>query len=89
MDHKPNDQLRAEIKAAKQQIKLGSTYAHYKDDTKHYKVLNFVVLEEGDVVSVLYEQQYDDRLQFVRPVEVWLQVVEWDGKKLQRFKLVE
>ena len=84
-EHKNPQQILAEITAASQQITLGGTYVHYKGD-KHYKVLHFATLEATDELCVVYQPLYcETSLLFVRPVSVWLEMVEREGKTVQRF----
>lgn len=86
---KDEDVLRAEIAAADIKIKVGGVYQHYKGAHKTYKVLDFATLEATDELCVVYQALYGAKFKFVRPVSIWLETVEWEGKKLPRFRLLE
>lgn len=87
--HKPIDQLRQELKAAGHQIHVGGTYAHYKDPDQHYQVNKLVILEATDAVAVEYEALYAPGIIFVRPLESWQAQVEYQGRTVPRFELVQ
>lgn len=88
MNHPPQDDLVNQIKQAKTKIKVGTSYAHYKNPNKAYKVIGFVVIEATDEIGVLYQAQYDQKLTFVRPVSSWLEKVEQEGQVLPRFSKI-
>ncbi len=87
--HKTEAELQQEIVEASKLIKIGATYQHYKGADMLYKVLDFATLEATNELSVVYQTLYGAGLKFVRPVSVWLENVEWKGKTVPRFKLVE
>ena len=86
--HKPHKRLLDEIVAAKKQVQLGVDYAHYKDSAKVYQPRYFATLEANDVLCVVYQAQYGDKLFFVRPLSEWIETVEWQGRAVPRFLLV-
>jgi hypothetical protein len=70
--------------------RAGEVYKHYKGD--NYRVVDIVLDSTTDRWAVLYEPLYENAVAklFVRPVAQWREVVEWEGKKLERFvKVVE
>ena len=62
-------------------------YEHYKK--KRYKVLGVVVHSETLEELVLYKALYGNRLLWVRPLDMFLENVEVDGKKIPRFRYVK
>lgn len=88
MPHKPQSEILSLIKKAQQTIPVGAKYAHYKDKTKTYTIVGFAVIEADDSIGVLYQAQYGENLTFVRPVDVWLEQVQWQGKRVPRFSKV-
>lgn len=59
-------------------------YQHYKGPV--YVVLGLGI-DKDDVWVVVYEprDKPEDSIMFTRPVAEWREVVEWDGKKVERF----
>jgi hypothetical protein len=85
MEHKPQEQIVSDIKIAKNHIEIGARYSHYKDSAKVYLVKDFGTLEVTDELCVIYQAEYDLKLVFVRPVNEWLENVEWQGSLVPRF----
>lgn len=69
-------------------IKLGK-YKHFRG--KEYKVLGVVKHSETLEDMVLYEPLYEDSSAklWVRPINMFLEEVEVDGKKIKRFEFIE
>jgi hypothetical protein len=67
-------------------IKLG-IYKHYKG--KRYEVLGMAKHSETLEDMVVYKQLYDDGGLWVRPLKMFLENIEVDGKIMPRFKLIE
>ena len=61
-------------------------YEHYKK--KRYIVLGVVVHSETLEELVLYKAMYGKRLKWVRPLDMFLENIEVEGKIIPRFKLV-
>jgi hypothetical protein len=80
--------LKQKIRAAEKHISVGALYRHHKSPDKIYKVLGIGIQEADDVLHVIYQAQYDERLTFLRPVDVWLEQVEWEGQTVPRFSKV-
>lgn len=87
--HKSPEQIEQEITEASKLITPGARYVHYKGAQKVYRVVGFATLEATDELCVIYEALYANGLQFVRPVSVWLETVEWEGKTVPRFAMLE
>jgi hypothetical protein len=60
---------------------------HYKKPENLYTVIDLAILTETNEVGVVYRAEYGKRLLFVRPLAVWLQHAEVDGKQVARFTL--
>ncbi len=71
------------------ELKLGGIYEHYKG--KRYEVIDVVRHSETLEEMVLYKTLYKSELGplWVRPKEMFLEVIEVDGKKVDRFRFVE
>jgi cyclomaltodextrinase / maltogenic alpha-amylase / neopullulanase len=67
-------------------LKLG-VYEHYKG--KRYEVLGVAKHSETLEDLVVYKKLYDDGGLWVRPLKMFLEDVEVNGKKMPRFKFLE
>ena len=85
MDHKPIFELKIFLLEAAQKVSIGEKYYHYKDEVKSYTVTGLSILEETDEVLVKYQMDSHPEVEFVRPLRIWLEQVEWDGKLIPRF----
>lgn len=70
------------------EVKKG-VYEHYKG--KQYRVLGVVRHSETLQELVLYETLYENDLSklWVRPLEMFVETIEVDGKVVPRFKFIE
>lgn len=68
--------------------KPGSLYEHYKG--KKYKVHDIVRHSESLEELVLYETLYENELgkMWVRPLKMFTENIEIQGKQIPRFKLI-
>lgn len=80
--------MKSKIEKAKQQVKVGGRYTHFKNPAHTYIVLGVAILESTVEPVVIYQAEYGDRLTFVRPVDVWLETVEKEGEQVPRFTLI-
>ena len=60
------------------------TYVHYKND-KHYTVIDVVRHSETEEWLVLYRAEYGDYDLWVRPLTLFMEIVEKDGQLVRRF----
>ena len=60
------------------------TYAHYKNG-KHYTVIDVVRHSETEEWMVLYRAEYGEHDLWVRPLTVFMEIVEKDGQLVSRF----
>lgn len=67
-------------------LKLGK-YRHYKG--KEYEVIGIAKHSETLEELVVYRALYDKGQMWVRPLKMFLEEVEVDGKKITRFRPVE
>ena len=59
-------------------------YRHYKGDV--YEVVDVALHSETREWVVVYKPLYEcDVALFVRPLSMWREVVEWEGKQVERF----
>lgn len=81
-------ELAKEIEEAKSKITVGAEYWHYKGRDKVYKVIGLGFLEADNDLCVIYQAQYGEKLTFLRPLRIWLENVEWEGKTVPRFNKI-
>ena len=86
--HTSTHEIIAQLHEAGTKVTVGGRYAHYKDPASIYLVKELAILEADESVVVVYQAQYSDGLTFVRPLSVWLESVEWEGKTVQRFRSI-
>ncbi len=68
-----------------QEIKLGK-YRHFKGN--EYEVIGIAKHSETLVEMVVYRALYGDGGLWVRPAEMWNEVIERDGKTFKRFEYI-
>jgi len=68
-----------------QEIKLGE-YEHFKG--KHYKVLGVAKHSETLEEYVVYQALYGEQDLWIRPVHMFIEMVERDGQTFPRFKFI-
>lgn len=71
------------------EVKINGVYEHYKG--KKYKVLQVVRHSETLEQLVMYETLYECELgnYWVRPLEMFLGNLEYNGETVQRFRLLD
>lgn len=83
--HTEQVELKVRLDQAKKQVEIGAKYKHFKADHKIYTVLNLAFQEQDNALCVIYQAEYEERLVFSRPLTSWLEVVNWQNKKVPRF----
>lgn len=68
------------------EIKIGK-YRHFKGN--EYEVIGVAKHSETLAEMVVYRALYGDGGIWVRPVEMWNETVERDGKVFKRFEYIE
>ena len=66
-------------------IKIGK-YEHYKGG--QYEVLGIAKHSETMEEFVVYKALYDEGELWIRPIKMFLEEVEFSGKKVPRFKYI-
>lgn len=69
------------------ELHIGGKYRHFKG--KEYRVLTLARHSETLEPLVVYQQLYGDAGVWVRPLEMFLETVERDGKRFFRFTEIE
>ncbi len=67
------------------EIKPGQVYQHYKGN--YYKIIVLGKHSETGEELVAYQRQEDGHVYF-RPIELFFQDVEWEGRVISRFTLI-
>jgi hypothetical protein len=83
--HKPQIELTKEIEEAKTKVSIGTKYYHHKNHDNIYEITGLGFLESNDELCVIYKALYGAQNTFIRPLSVWLDRVEWEGKTVPRF----
>ena len=66
---------------------IGREFVHFKGG--HYCLEGFAKDSETLEEMVVYRALYGERGLWVRPAKMFFETIEWDGKKMKRFELVE
>ncbi len=85
MAHKSQEQLSGQIEKAREAIKIGSLYCHYKHPGKLYIVESVGFFEETEEICVCYRALYSKGILWIRSLGNFLEKVEMDGKMVRRF----
>lgn len=68
-------------------VVIGGKYEHYKG--KPYRVIAIAKHSETLEDLVVYQQLYGEEGVWVRPLKMFLETVEVEGKTLPRFRYIE
>ena len=68
-------------------VEINKIYRHYKGNK--YKVIAIGQHTETLEELVIYEALYDKHNIWCRPISMWEEEVEIDGKRIRRFELIE
>lgn len=66
-------------------LKIGR-YQHFKGN--YYQVLHLATHSETDETMVVYQPEYGERAIWVRPLSMFDETIERNGKTLKRFQYV-
>ncbi len=61
-------------------------YRHFKG--KEYELIDIATHSETLEPMVVYRALYGDHALWVRPLGMWEEIVEWDGRSVPRFAYV-
>ena len=64
------------------------TYVHYKNG-KRYTVIDVVRHSETEECMVLYRAEYGDYGLWVRPLTIFMEMVNKNGKQVRRFEPIQ
>ncbi len=85
MEHKDHQTLERELEMAKEKVKIGGVYSHYKNPEHRVRVIAIGIQEATEKLCVIYRDAADENLIFVRDLDIWL---EKPLKDTPRFRLV-
>lgn len=68
-------------------VKIGGIYQHYKGNI--YKVLGIAKHSETLEDMVVYKAMYGEGVVWVRPLLMFEEIIEKDGKMIERFKFIK
>ena len=68
-------------------VEINKIYRHYKG--KLYKVIAIGKHTESLDDLVVYESLYDNHQIWCRPISMWEEEIEVNGKRIRRFELIE
>lgn len=89
MSHTLLEEVTTRRKDAQQQVEVGAIYSHYRNPKLQYKVIDIGIQEATEKACVIYKALYADEVVWVRDLDVWLEPVEHEGKKVPRFQKVK
>lgn len=81
-----NKEILSEFSDLAQSIPIGALYEHYKK--KPYKILAIARHSETLEELVVYQALYGAQGVWVRPLAMFLETIDIEGKKTPRFKRV-
>lgn len=82
----PYEKLEEMVTVAHQRS-VGSRWKHYKGDI--YVVADIALIESTMEIAVIYSSLEHPRVRFIRPLSVWGELVEWNGRTVPRFSKIE
>jgi hypothetical protein len=88
MEHHSEHELMKRLTEAASEVKVDSSYAHYRDQSKTYRVQGLIIIEATNQVGVVYTAEYGEGVTYVRPLTNWLDKLAWQGKHVQRFQSI-
>jgi hypothetical protein len=68
-------------------VKSGKLYKHFKGGL--YKVVGVAVHTETNEELVIYHKEGNEFQMFVRPVNMFLDEISYDGKMIKRFEEIQ
>ncbi len=90
--HLSQDVVAKLLKGARNKVKVGGKYTHYKSPDKFYEIVDIAILEATEEPVVLYRPLYlppDERFIWVRTLNNFLEEVEVAGEMVSRFRSIE
>lgn len=82
--------LRKVLDDAKEKVKPGERYYHYKSPDKYYTIIDIALDEESRKPYVIYQSEYGEKIVWSRSLERFDGEVEDEsGKTVKRFSKVQ
>lgn len=75
----------AALEELKNKVPLNSRYYHYKNPNQFYTVVAHGIIEATGEPAISYQAEYDDKIIWIRPLNVFLEELEFEGQKITRF----
>lgn len=73
------------LETLKNQIPVSAQYFHYKNPSQSYTIISHGIIEATEEPAVVYQAEYGDKTTWIRPASIFLEKVEYEGKKVPRF----
>lgn len=90
MSHIRHEELNKQIAEASKLVIIGRIYKHYKYPDRQYLIKEICIQEATEKLCVVYhDSSVKDAPSFVRDLDSWLETVEWEGRKVPRFVIVD
>ncbi len=87
--HRSFKELETDIEAIAAVYPVGAEYEHYKTPGSCYRVVGHGVIEETDEVAIEYISPEHPTVKFIRPISVWNETVQHEGRTVPRFRKLE
>lgn len=75
-----------DLAKVKAEIPVGARFVHYKNPDHTYQVTALAIIETTLEPAIVYQAEYDPEISWIRPATVFLEMVEWKGETVPRFK---
>ena len=73
MHHKGHQAIERELETAKLLVKINGVYSHYKNPSHLVRVVAIGTQEATDKLCVIYRDEANKNLIFVRDLDIWLE----------------
>ncbi len=88
MAHKSHEALQSELDAAREKVEVGALYYHFRHPDQFYVLAALGFIEATEEVAVCYRALYGNGFLWIRPISVFLEEVDVDGRRVPRFSKV-
>lgn len=88
IEHLTEQELAEQLEKARQLVKIGALYAHYRDLKNPYKVVGLGIIEATEEVGVIYRKESDSEITWIRPLSSWIEKVSFENQMIPRFQEV-
>lgn len=88
MAHTDQNILSNLLRDTRKKVEIGALYKHYKSEGL-YRVVAVALDEETQTPCVVYQGLYGKGILWIRPMDVFLQVMKVNGKKITKFIKLE